>query len=63
VDIVEEMAVVRLGRRHDLDAPKGVRGRDSDNALIRHFLRWEPSTPLVVGLRATYDWIAAVMAL
>jgi GDP-D-mannose 3',5'-epimerase len=61
VDIVEEIAGVRLVRRHDLDAPKGVRGRNSDNTLIRHLLGWEPSTPLVVGMRETYDWIAAMM--
>lgn len=62
VDIVEEIASVRLVRGHDLDAPKGVHGRNSDNALIRHFLGWEPLTPLVVGMRETYDWIVAVMA-
>lgn len=61
VDIVEEIAGVRLVRRHDLDAPKGVRGRNSDNTLIQHLLGWEPSTPLVVGMRETYDWIAAMM--
>lgn len=62
VDIVEEIAGVRLVRRHDLDAPKGVRGRNSDNALIQHLLGWEPSTPLAVGMKETYDWIASRMA-
>jgi len=57
VDIVEEIAGVRLERRYDLDAPKGVRGRNSDNTRIRERLGWEPSTPLAVGLEKTYSWI------
>ena len=57
VDIVEEIAGVRLKRRYDLDAPKGVRGRNSDNTLIRERLGWEPSTPLATGLERTYAWI------
>jgi GDP-D-mannose 3',5'-epimerase len=57
VDIVEEIAGVRLTRRYNLDAPKGVRGRNSDNTLILERLRWEPSTPLAVGLEKTYAWI------
>lgn len=57
VDVVEEIAGVQLKRRYNLDAPKGVRGRNSDNALIRERLGWEPSTPLVVGLERTYAWI------
>jgi nucleoside-diphosphate-sugar epimerase len=40
-----------------LDAPKGVRGRNSDNTLIRSYLDWEPSTPLIEGLEKTYAWI------
>jgi nucleoside-diphosphate-sugar epimerase len=62
VEVVEEIAGVRLVRRYNLDAPKGVRGRNSDNTLIRHLLGWEPSTPLAVGMKETYDWIAAMMA-
>jgi GDP-D-mannose 3',5'-epimerase len=57
VDIVEEIASVRLKRRYDLDAPKGVRGRNSDNTRILEHLGWEPSTPLSVGLEKTYAWI------
>ena len=57
VDVVEQIAGVRLGRRYDLDAPKGVRGRNSDNTLIRERLSWEPGTPLVEGLERTYAWI------
>ena len=57
VDIVEEIAGVRLKRRYALDAPKGVRGRNSDNTLIRERLGWEPDTPLATGLERTYAWI------
>lgn len=57
VDIVEEIAGVKLGRKYDLDAPKGVRGRNSDNTLIKKHLGWEPSIPLRTGMKKTYDWI------
>jgi GDP-D-mannose 3', 5'-epimerase len=57
VDTVEEIAGVRLRHRYNLAAPKGVRGRNSDNTLIRERLGWEPSTPLSVGLERTYAWI------
>jgi nucleoside-diphosphate-sugar epimerase len=57
VDTVEEIAGVRLKRRYDLDAPKGVRGRNSDNTLILERLGWEPSVPLAVGLEKTFAWI------
>jgi GDP-D-mannose 3',5'-epimerase len=57
VDVVEEIAGVRLKRRYNVDAPKGVRGRNSDNRLIRERLGWEPETPLSVGLERTYRWI------
>jgi nucleoside-diphosphate-sugar epimerase len=57
VDIVEEIAGVCLKRHYLLDAPKGVRGRNSDNTRIRAYLGWEPSTPLADGLAKTYAWI------
>ncbi|GBD44866.1 dTDP-4-oxo-6-deoxy-D-allose reductase [bacterium HR40] len=57
VDLVEEIAGVRLHRRYDLSKPQGVRGRNSDNSRIRAELGWEPSTPLRVGLEVTYRWI------
>jgi nucleoside-diphosphate-sugar epimerase len=62
VDIVEEIAGVRLKRRYALDAPKGVRGRNSDNTLIRERLGWEPDTSLATGLERTYAWIHDQMA-
>ncbi len=57
VDIVESIAGVKLRRRYKLDAPKGVRGRNSDNTLIRQKLGWAPSVRLEDGMRATYEWI------
>jgi nucleoside-diphosphate-sugar epimerase len=57
VDIVEEIAGYKLERKYDLTAPKGVRGRNSDNTLIRQYLNWEPSIPLRTGMKNTYDWI------
>lgn len=57
VDIVEEIAGVKLKRRYKLDAPKGVRGRNSDNTLIKQLLKWEPNTRLRDGMEKTYRWI------
>jgi nucleoside-diphosphate-sugar epimerase len=57
VDIVEEIAGVSLVRRYDVFAPRGVRGRNSDNTMIRERLGWEPSTSLRSGLERTYAWI------
>jgi nucleoside-diphosphate-sugar epimerase len=57
VDIVEGFAGIKLQRNYNLDAPKGVRGRNSDNELIRKYLNWEPSISLREGMKKTYDWI------
>jgi GDP-D-mannose 3', 5'-epimerase len=57
VDIVEGIADVKLKRRYDLAAPKGVNGRNSDNTLIQKYLGWQPSTSLQAGLEKTYGWI------
>ena len=55
--IVEEIAGVTLERRYKLDAPQGVRGRNSDNEMIRTQLGWEPSISLRSGLERTYSWV------
>lgn len=47
-----------LTRHYDLDAPKGVAGRNSDNTFIKQVLKWEPSTTLDDGLAVTYRWIS-----
>ena len=57
VDIVEDIAEVKLERRYNLDAPKGVRGRNSDNTMIREIYGWEPTVSLREGLAKTYAWI------
>jgi GDP-D-mannose 3',5'-epimerase len=57
VDIVEQIAGITLERHYRLDAPQGVRGRNSDNTRILEVLGWEPSTPLAEGMEQTYRWI------
>jgi len=57
VDLVEKIAGLRLRRRYDPSAPQGVRGRNSDNTLIKAMLGWEPETPLSEGMERTYAWI------
>jgi GDP-D-mannose 3', 5'-epimerase len=61
VDIVEDIAGVKLERCYKLDAPKGVNGRNSDNTKIVEYLGWEPSIRLRDGLAKTYEWIAKEM--
>ena len=57
VDLAEDIAGLKLKRRYNLSAPKGVNGRNSDNTLIRKIYNWEPSTRLRDGLERTYRWI------
>ena len=57
VDIVENVAGIKLERRYNLDAPQGVRGRNSDNELITKSLGWAPSISLEYGMEKTYEWI------
>lgn len=61
VSIVEEIAGVKLKRSYNLTAPQGVRGRSSDNTMIKHALDWEPAIPLKEGMKKTYDWIKREM--
>jgi nucleoside-diphosphate-sugar epimerase len=58
VDLVAGIAGKEIEKRH-VDGPTGVRGRNSDNRLIRETLNWSPSTVLVDGLRPTYAWISS----
>jgi nucleoside-diphosphate-sugar epimerase len=57
VDIVAGVAGKRIRKRHNLSAPQGVRGRNSDNSRLREVLGWEPQISLEDGLRRTYEWI------
>ena len=57
VTMVEDIAGIKLDRTYNLDAPQGVRGRNSENTLIKETLDWAPSAKLYDGLEKTYDWI------
>jgi len=57
VDIAESFAGVKLARNYNLDAPQGVRGRNSENTMIKKILDWAPSISLRDGLEKTYKWI------
>ena len=64
VDIVEDIADIKLKRSYNLSAPKGVNGRNSDNTIIKSRnagLDWEPSIPLRTGMKKTYEWICREM--
>ena len=58
-DKIEKISNKKVKRNYQLDKPKGVRGRNSDNTLIRYQLRWEPKFSLYQGLEKTYDWICS----
>jgi GDP-D-mannose 3', 5'-epimerase len=57
VSLIEEIAGTELVRHYNLDAPRGVAGRNSDNTFILETLGWEPNTPLRVGMEKSYAWI------
>ena len=57
VDIVAKVAGKQIEKQHDLSKPQGVRGRNSDNSLLRKVLDWEPVISLEEGLGRTYEWI------
>lgn len=63
VDIIEDIAGVKLKRMYNLNAPKGVNGRNSDNSMIKKLLNWEPDTRLRSGIEKTYRWIYDQMAI
>ncbi len=57
LNIVEEISGVTVKRNYNLDAPQGVRGRNSDNTEIKKVLGWEPEVDLRTGMETTYHWI------
>ena len=57
VALAEDIAGVKLKRKYKLDAPQGVRGRNSDNTRIKRELGWAPQVGLADGLSRTYAWI------
>ena len=57
VSIIEEFAEQKFKKNYLLDKPKGVRGRSSDNDLVREKIKWDTQFSLKDGLKLTYDWI------
>ena len=57
IDKIEQISKKKVKRNYQLDKPRGVRGRNSDNTLIRCQLNWEPKFSLYQGLEKTYKWI------
>ena len=57
VSITEEIAGIKVDRRYNLSAPQGVRGRTSDNTMMREIYDWEPTTSLLSGLTKTFEWV------
>ncbi|MFC1485562.1 NAD-dependent epimerase/dehydratase family protein, partial [Candidatus Latescibacterota bacterium] len=55
--IIADIAGKKLRIRHVKSEPQGVRGRNSDNTLVKETIHWEPQTSLEDGLRETYRWI------
>jgi GDP-D-mannose 3', 5'-epimerase len=62
VDIISQIAGKKLTKKYDLTKPQGVRGRNSDNSLLRKVLSWEPTISLESGLAKTYSWIERELA-
>ena len=62
VDIIARIAKKKIAKQYDLSRPQGVRGRNSDNTLLRKVLQWEPAVSLEDGLARTYAWIATQLA-
>lgn len=56
-EIIEKIADYKVQKKYFLNKPVGVRGRSSDNTLIKKKLGWEPSITLFEGLKITYEWI------
>lgn len=57
ISIIEDIAEYKIKKNFQLDKPKGVRGRSSDNTLVKHKINWSPSYNLRQGLQKTYKWI------
>jgi GDP-D-mannose 3',5'-epimerase len=57
IGILEDIAGITVTKEHDLTAPQGVRGRNSDNTMFHSIYGWEPSISLRDGLEKTYAWI------
>jgi len=58
-DMIIKTSGKKIGKKYDLNAAQGVRGRNADISLARKILKWEPKVSLEEGLAKTYRWIAA----
>lgn len=58
IKIVEKISSYNVNKNYQLDKPKGVRGRSSDNTNIKKLLNWEPRLSLQEGMNLTYNWIS-----
>ena len=64
MNALTRMVIKLAGKRagiKNIPGPQGVRGRNSDNTLIKEKLGWEPTQPLYIGLEKTYKWIQSQM--
>ena len=57
INLIEEISGYRVNKNYQLDKPKGVRGRSSNNDLIKKKIGWDVSVTLREGLKETYEWI------
>ncbi|MAV82478.1 MAG: NAD-dependent dehydratase [Pelagibacteraceae bacterium] len=57
IEVIEEIADYKVEKNYQLDKPKGVRGRSSDNSFVTKEIGWKPSLTLKEGLTKTYAWI------
>ena len=57
ISIIEDIAEYKIKKNFQLDKPKGVRGRSSDNTLVENKINWRPGYNLRQGLKETYKWI------
>ena len=62
IDILEEIANIKIKRKYLIDKPKGVRGRSSNNDLVKKILNWSYNIKLKDGLSKTYSWISSEMS-
>ena len=63
IEIIEDVSgTKKLERVYQLDKPKGVRGRSSNNDLVKKVLNWSFKIKLKEGLKKTYDWISEEMS-
>jgi nucleoside-diphosphate-sugar epimerase len=62
INIIEEIGEYKVEKKYQLDKPKGVRGRSSNNNLVREKLKWDCTVNLKDGLKITYKWIEKEIA-